>query len=1285
MSLGEDPMRPNNSQQQTQFPQSPKRRRGSSLDDSTVAPSVRHSAEGGLLSIRSLLNSSDGADGEIERSSSRLQISEHKWPASISAMAAAGAAHNSNNNPRSDSTSASGSMSINALTVTKPTESASAQSASPTDIGMHALQFQQMQRRQQHLQPSHHQYHRQRHPHSQYHYQYQHTGQFQQAHDQAKSRLTYLQQEHKQSQAQMPASSTNHRPDSLAAAYAEIPHPVDTSGEFLRNPRIAARVAPSTTGDSTGHATQSTTGNHPTAVDTIPEISRPQPTPYAAPLPSANHQSPYTTHASMIPPDSDAQQQHQINSGCHQRPAQWQQQRQQQQTAQAAAIPRKNSAVHMSDIGDHSRNRTALMQQSTETPRLGHSSAAGYRPAPARLAKSELEQCSSDLRYRPYPEILATTSASALSTRQQALHDDSAIPQPLHSAAGTTAASAGTDTAKPGHSLVDAVGSPQKEPKTKGTDDTQPTSQQQQQQRRRRRTQACEYCHLKKIKCEGDGARCINCIKNDIQCQWGQKRKRGPKPKGTPKSHQVRGPRARDRRVSPLGGSTASSTATIPAIVATTQPSGGSDVSVPLPDSMYLRMDNGNSSLSAVDAAKEIQQLGSASPLHEDEEQNLQPALASDPIPELLRPPPMDKEMAEFYSDRVDPETREAVIYYFDYFYPLCPTFHPSMFIRRIVNGDVDPLLIDAMKATTARVITNKTGRFVDGYALARSVKERILLQLERPTVDFVRVVVVMTLLAGSNGENVAYNSMICLAASLIVRLGWHNLDLYKRPSAESWEEWVDLQIKRRIFWLVYQTDSYQAMLTGRPMSIAESSVYVSAPCSDFEWDVVMHPAGSGAGGAGGAQAGVCDEQLQRRAIVSQTRHRSSQSPSGSSTSSLLQSLKVNPHVIVATGAFSYSFMALCELTAIIARINSFLCDAKASRPSLVSSSTSASSAAGGAVFGAPDGGGGSSVSVFRDGPFPAVDFLDAVPDTGILVHRVKRTVSLISEYPTFVELDNRLEDWKRNLLLPEDLRDDSMPAADISYFGTADHRRFMMRVRYFCLHCYYVPIVIFLHQANRPSFFTEYEQPIEARLKKYAGRRFTGASDSPSPLQQPPLADASRGSVGAGDAGGDSDVALREMLRMAFANTWNEGLLAYDIEAGSWQTCVAASHGLSEHLERNSDFPLERFDQVIPFCIFMSTSVLLRQMRMCKRLLGDHDSSGFASAEEQRRKLAAAGGPQAVNAELARCIKHIKHQWATLKSLGSLWNVEGMEGLLKSMQIDEVANAADLFSSLSL
>ncbi|KAJ2843980.1 hypothetical protein GGI22_007031, partial [Coemansia erecta] len=52
---------------------------------------------------------------------------------------------------------------------------------------------------------------------------------------------------------------------------------------------------------------------------------------------------------------------------------------------------------------------------------------------------------------------------------------------------------------------------------------------------------------------------------------------------------------------------------------------------------------------------------------------------------------------------------------------------------------------------------------------------------------------------------------------------------------------------------------------------------------------------------------------------------------------------------------------------------------------------------------------------------------------------------------------------------------------------------------------------------------------------------------------------------------------------------------------------------------------------------------------------------------------------------ERARCIRHAKHQWEMLQSLGSLWDVEGMQMLLKSMHIDEVTSATDMFGSMSL
>ncbi|KAJ1649330.1 hypothetical protein GGF38_006149, partial [Coemansia sp. RSA 25] len=65
--------------------------------------------------------------------------------------------------------------------------------------------------------------------------------------------------------------------------------------------------------------------------------------------------------------------------------------------------------------------------------------------------------------------------------------------------------------------------------------------------------------------------------------------------------------------------------------------------------------------------------------------------------------------MRRFYSDQFPAETREVVIFYFEYFYGICPIFHPATFLCRLVCGSIDALLIDVMRAKTARLITKHT------------------------------------------------------------------------------------------------------------------------------------------------------------------------------------------------------------------------------------------------------------------------------------------------------------------------------------------------------------------------------------------------------------------------------------------------------------------------------------------------------------------------------------------------------------------------------------------------
>ncbi|KAJ1927818.1 hypothetical protein EC988_010205, partial [Linderina pennispora] len=114
------------------------------------------------------------------------------------------------------------------------------------------------------------------------------------------------------------------------------------------------------------------------------------------------------------------------------------------------------------------------------------------------------------------------------------------------------------------------------------------------------------------------------------------------------------------------------------------------------------------------------------------------PLSEDDPNTGSFVKPPVGSLLQEFYSDKVDTETRDAVLAYFDYFYPNMAIFHPSTFLRRVVAKDVDPLLIEALKCMVAPFIAVRNGSSIDTDSLAGELKAKILFSLEKPTTDIV-------------------------------------------------------------------------------------------------------------------------------------------------------------------------------------------------------------------------------------------------------------------------------------------------------------------------------------------------------------------------------------------------------------------------------------------------------------------------------------------------------------------------------------------------------------------
>ncbi|KAJ1903653.1 hypothetical protein LPJ71_005103, partial [Coemansia sp. S17] len=334
---------------------------------------------------------------------------------------------------------------------------------------------------------------------------------------------------------------------------------------------------------------------------------------------------------------------------------------------------------------------------------------------------------------------------------------------------------------------------------------------------RHRRSRACESCHYRKTKCEGDGAKCNNCARFNYECTWTPRRKRGPKPKSkskptessssAPLSQQCSTPFSADD--SALPGATSFTISSL------TTNSPRNDNSVEAPDSRAGTHEGGHPSSSESSETPKHSFVGS---------------LGDTP----------EETMRRFYSDEVSQETRDTIIYYMDYFYGVCPIFHPATLVRRVVEGKVDPLLIQAMRASAARVITKHTGVYVDVDKAIEDVQQKLLLGLDNPSLDYVRAVVLLASLKGGECKFMSYNSLSCLASSLVTRLGWHTIDLANDNAELSWDDWIDTELKRRTFWVAYEIDSYLGLLSDRPMTISESRLYVSAPRSDHTWDDIL-------------------------------------------------------------------------------------------------------------------------------------------------------------------------------------------------------------------------------------------------------------------------------------------------------------------------------------------------------------------------------------------------------------------------------------------------------------
>ncbi|KAJ2801216.1 hypothetical protein H4S07_004992, partial [Coemansia furcata] len=357
-----------------------------------------------------------------------------------------------------------------------------------------------------------------------------------------------------------------------------------------------------------------------------------------------------------------------------------------------------------------------------------------------------------------------------------------------------------------------------------------------QQTRRIRCTQACNYCHRRKARCVRnvftDGSvRCDNCLRDNVPCEWRKSRRRGPKRRDDDELHadsldaDMQGTDSGNDELKGGSGTqfSAKSTLSIASLLNVTDDN---------PFDIYA---NASAEKMAAVSGSEYSDL-----VEFPDTTTLGSSLPPCRRPPTLQPPPLGNLMEEFMSAKIDTELREAVIAYYTYLYSYFPSLHPSTLLRKVVSGTLCPLLEDSLRASTSVFVSKRLGRKIDTDTLFARLINAISIREDTPTVDEVCAYQLAAIGVSSVRGFVYFDTLKISVSSLLMQLGWHEMDRYDSPEQQEllkWDEWVERETKRRILWISYKIDSHYAGVAGRPSVFDVSSFSLRLPCSDVEWD----------------------------------------------------------------------------------------------------------------------------------------------------------------------------------------------------------------------------------------------------------------------------------------------------------------------------------------------------------------------------------------------------------------------------------------------------------------
>ncbi|KAJ2707270.1 hypothetical protein FB645_000947 [Coemansia sp. IMI 203386] len=587
-------------------------------------------------------------------------------------------------------------------------------------------------------------------------------------------------------------------------------------------------------------------------------------------------------------------------------------------------------------------------------------------------------------------------------------------------------------------------------------------------------------------------SRCDNCIRDNIPCVWRESKRRGPKRKNTSSPQR----------------------------------------SVASISNLLNESENHNGKKEVPDNKANGRGVG---PLAS----SLRPLVLKDSTGgQIRRPtavvvPSCDGLLAEFYS-KVPGDLRKALLAYYTYLYALCPVLHPSTVMRKAINGHLDTLLIDVLHATAG--FFNSASNDSSTSASLDPLFERatqILHRAEMPSVDRMCALQILDmLLTGRHGYR-KYDVYKASLTALILQLGWHELDQHENLApVDTWDQWVERETKRRVFWTNFKQDSQQSAIFSRRPYLDDTRIHVRRPCLDSDWD-----------------------ELSTQVLLTNIGETNAESTQ-------LHAI----HTIQNSFIQTFSLSAPSEVY--LSRVGMFFIDAKK-------------------------------------------NWLRQRNDNRRWTQNADAATPLGNSL-LFKKFDQEMRQWRTDMIAAETLKDDEVDPDNIQYFGSPRHRGFIARSRYFCINIYSYALLIFLHLSNRPSFLPEAEPT------------------------------------------NSGDVFIRGMLMDVLGHAWVLGLVAGDVDLESWKKSLKACHDLSLTIVANVDIPVAFVDPLVPPCVVVSISVLLRQLRSLEN-----------TGVERKQEMEALGNDLMI-------------QWTFFNDLGTLWNIDSLLSLLRHLGIDHaLANIA--------